>query len=56
MCSNEEATARLLKEKEPTGRFTRPRDIGDMSVFLCTEAGANMTGATLQMDGAWSAR
>eukprot|EP01094_Clydonella_sp_ATCC50884_P029423 TRINITY_DN9205_c0_g1_i1.p2 TRINITY_DN9205_c0_g1~~TRINITY_DN9205_c0_g1_i1.p2 ORF type:complete len:264 (-),score=82.64 TRINITY_DN9205_c0_g1_i1:69-860(-) len=54
--SNDAATQQLLQEKEPTGRFTTPAHIGEMCVFLCSDAGKNVTGTLLPMDGGWTAR
>lgn len=54
--TNEEATKRLLLEKQPTGRFTTPQDIGEMCVFLCSSAASNTTGALIPMDGGWTVR
>jgi len=51
--SFEEATESLL-EKQPTRRFTNCDAIGDMVVFLCSEAGSNITGSEQVMDGGWS--
>ena len=55
-CDIETAARELLAEKEPTLRFTVPEDIGAMSVFLCSTAADNITGAALQLDGGWTAR
>ncbi len=55
-CDIETAAKELLAEKEPTLRFTVPDDIGAMSVFLCSTAADNITGAALQLDGGWTAR
>lgn len=54
--SLEEATRDLLSEKEPSLQFTQPEHIGEMVVFLCSEAGANIKGATFSLDGGWVAR
>ena len=54
--SDDEARIRLLSEKEPTLDFTTPEDIGEMAVFLCSNAARNITGSAYTMDGAWSAR
>lgn len=51
-----EAERRLLSEKQPSGQFTRPDQIGALTVFLCSEAAANMTGAALPVDGGWTAQ
>jgi 3-hydroxybutyrate dehydrogenase len=49
------ATARYLVGKQPTGRFVAAEAIGAMAAFLCSEAGRDITGAVLPMDGGWSA-
>jgi 3-hydroxybutyrate dehydrogenase len=46
----------LLAEKEPSLRFTRVEDIGGLAVFLCSDYAQNMTGATLPIDGGWTAQ
>lgn len=52
---NDEAVA-LCGEKHPTLRFTTPEALGDAAVFLCSEAGDNMTGTEMVLDGGWNAR
>jgi 3-hydroxybutyrate dehydrogenase len=54
--SIEEATDRLLGEKQPKKRFVRPEDVAALVVFLCGESGAAMTGEVLTLDGGWTAR
>lgn len=49
------ATAQFLAGKQPTGRFVAAEAIGAMAAFLCSEAGRDITGAVLPMDGGWSA-
>jgi 3-hydroxybutyrate dehydrogenase len=53
--SFEEGCAQLL-EKQPTARFTTVEDIGALTVFLCGDGAANLTGAALPVDGAWTAQ
>jgi 3-hydroxybutyrate dehydrogenase len=50
------AAAALLAEKQPSGRFVTPFDVGALAVFLCTDAGAHMTGECVSIDGGWGAR
>jgi len=45
-----------LGEKQPSGQFTQTGQLGALAVFLCSEAAANMTGASLPVDGAWTAQ
>eukprot|EP01104_Vermistella_antarctica_P001244 TRINITY_DN11305_c0_g1_i1.p1 TRINITY_DN11305_c0_g1~~TRINITY_DN11305_c0_g1_i1.p1 ORF type:complete len:274 (+),score=33.86 TRINITY_DN11305_c0_g1_i1:32-823(+) len=52
----EEASVALVSEKQPTGTFTLPGQIADMTAFLCTDSCSNMTGSLVTMDGAWTAQ
>src|SRR5580658_1474611 len=45
----------LVREKQPMLAYTKPEQIGALSVFLCGEASATMTGAALPIDGGWTA-
>lgn len=54
--SNEEATRRLLGEKEPSMQFTTPEELGALAVFFCSPAGANVRGVAWNMDGGWAAQ
>lgn len=54
--SIEEATAKLLGEKQPNKRFIKPENIGAMIAFLCGENGDSMTGEIITMDGGWLAQ
>ncbi len=54
--SIEEATAKLLGEKQPNKRFIKPENIGAMITFLCGENGDSMTGEIITMDGGWLAQ
>jgi 3-hydroxybutyrate dehydrogenase len=51
-----EATERLLSEKQPSLRFVTPEQIGELAVFLCSEAAAEIRGAALSVDGGWTAQ
>lgn len=54
--SVEEATQGLLAEKQPSGQFTTPEDLGELAAFLASPAAAQMTGTTQVMDGGWTAQ
>lgn len=54
--SPEEATNRMLGEKQPNRRFISAAQIGAMIVFLCDEHGSSMTGEIITMDGGWTAQ
>jgi 3-hydroxybutyrate dehydrogenase len=46
----------LLSEKQPMQTFTSVESIGEMVLFLCTEAAATITGAALSIDGGWTSQ
>ena len=50
------ATQELLGEKQPSQRFTHVNELGELAVFLCSSAAANMTGTALPVDGGWTAQ
>ena len=54
--SLEQASVRLLGEKQPSLQFTTPEQIGALAVFLCSEATVQMRGAALPVDGGWLAQ
>jgi NAD(P)-dependent dehydrogenase (short-subunit alcohol dehydrogenase family) len=37
----------------PTGRFTTPREVADLTVFLASSRSANTTGADVRIDGGY---
>ncbi|WP_149535777.1 SDR family NAD(P)-dependent oxidoreductase [Siccirubricoccus phaeus] len=48
------AEAQFLAGKQPSGRFVQAEAVGAMAAFLCSEAGRDITGAVLPLDGGWS--
>lgn len=54
--SEEAAKTTLLGEKQPSGQFATPEQIGAICVFLCSSAADQMRGAALPVDGAWLAQ
>jgi 3-hydroxybutyrate dehydrogenase len=51
-----QAATSLLIEKQPSTRFTAIEQLGALIVFLCGEGAANLTGAAIPVDGAWTAQ
>jgi 3-hydroxybutyrate dehydrogenase len=45
----------VMLERQPTKEFVGVEDIGAMTVFLCSDAAAQITGTTLSIDGGWTA-
>ncbi|MBM3392194.1 MAG: 3-hydroxybutyrate dehydrogenase [Betaproteobacteria bacterium] len=52
----EEARMRLLGEKQPSKEFATPEQIGALAQFLCSEGAAQIRGASLSVDGGWTAQ
>jgi 3-hydroxybutyrate dehydrogenase len=46
----------LVSEKQPSHEFVSPEQIGGLAVFLCSDAAAQIRGATLSIDGGWTAQ
>ena len=54
---NSDAAIRdLLREKQPNQTLLPPGRIGDVAVFLCSDAAAGITGVSLPVDGGWTAQ
>jgi NAD(P)-dependent dehydrogenase (short-subunit alcohol dehydrogenase family) len=43
----------MVKQRIPLGREQTPEDIGNVAVFLCSEAARNITGQSINVDGGW---
>lgn len=54
--SNEEASEILVSDKQPSGSFGTPDDIGALTTFLCSNNARQMTGASYTVDGGWTAQ
>lgn len=53
--SVEQAERAYLAERQPTGRFVAMENVAALAAFLCSEAGRDITGANLPIDGGWTA-
>ncbi|HRI50138.1 MAG TPA: 3-hydroxybutyrate dehydrogenase [Pseudomonadota bacterium] len=51
-----QASEDLLAEKQPSRQFVTPEQIGALAVFLCSDAAAQITGASYTLDGGWTAQ
>lgn len=51
-----EAEYDLMGIRQPTRRFVKPEQVAALVVFLCSDAASEITGATMPIDGAWSAK
>jgi 3-hydroxybutyrate dehydrogenase len=52
----EQAKDELLAEKQPSGEFATPEQMGALCVFLCSDAAAQIRGVALPVDGGWTAQ
>ena len=46
----------LLSEKQPSGQFARVEEVAALATFLCSDAATSLTGASLPIDGGWTAQ
>jgi 3-hydroxybutyrate dehydrogenase len=54
--SNEAAKKALLAEKQPSGEFVTPEELGALAVFFCSPAANQVRGVAWNMDGGWVAQ
>jgi 3-hydroxybutyrate dehydrogenase len=54
--SNDAARKALLAEKQPSGEFVTPEELGALAVFFCSPAGDQVRGVAWNMDGGWVAQ
>ncbi len=54
--SIETAKKNLVAEKQPSGEFVTPEQLGALAVFLCSDAASQVRGAAWNMDGGWVAQ
>jgi 3-hydroxybutyrate dehydrogenase len=52
----DQAKSELLAEKQPSGEFATPEQMGALCVFLCSEAASQIRGVALPVDGGWVAQ
>jgi 3-hydroxybutyrate dehydrogenase len=54
--TEEQVIRDVLLHAQPTRKFVTTEEIGGLAVFLCTGAGASITGAPLPIEGGWTAQ
>ncbi|MCQ0168387.1 MULTISPECIES: 3-hydroxybutyrate dehydrogenase [Pseudomonas] len=52
----QQAQQDLLAEKQPSHAFVTPQHLGELVLFLCSEAGSQVRGAAWNIDGGWLAQ
>lgn len=51
----DEVIAKVMLERQPSRAFATTEQLGGTTVFLCSEAAAQITGTTISVDGGWTA-
>ena len=54
--ARDEVIAKVILERQPSKAFVKIDEVAALTVFLCGEAGASITGASLSIDGGWTAQ
>ncbi|WP_122587469.1 3-hydroxybutyrate dehydrogenase [Pseudomonas viridiflava] len=52
----EQARYDLLAEKQPSMDFVTPQQLGELALFLCSDAAVQVRGAAWNVDGGWLAQ
>ncbi|MGI6419277.1 MAG: 3-hydroxybutyrate dehydrogenase [Thermoguttaceae bacterium] len=53
--SREEVIETIMLQKAAVKRLIEPETIAEVAAFLCSDAGAHITGSTMTIDGGWTA-
>jgi len=51
----EEVIRKVMLERQPSREFTTAKQLGGTTVFLCSDAAAQITGTSISVDGGWTA-
>ena len=54
--SEEEVVRHVILASQPNKRFVEVQQLAEVLLFLCSEAASSITGASLPVDGGWTAR
>lgn len=46
----------MVAEKQPSGKFSKPEDLGELAAFLVSDNARQVNGASWTMDGGWTAQ
>ncbi|MEY8802757.1 3-hydroxybutyrate dehydrogenase [Leisingera sp. XS_AS12] len=53
--SREDVVKKVMLERQPSREFATVEQMGGTTVFLCSDAAAQITGTTISVDGGWTA-
>jgi 3-hydroxybutyrate dehydrogenase len=54
--SRDKGIKELVREKQPSERLSSPSDIGELVLWLSSKSAHNVTGASISIDGGWTAQ
>lgn len=54
--SKQAAQDAMLGEKQPNKKFITVEQLGQLAIFLCSDAASGLTGSAYTMDGGWTAQ
>jgi 3-hydroxybutyrate dehydrogenase len=54
--SEDEVVSSIMLTEPAIKRLVEPEEVAELAAFLCSEAASFVNGASLTMDGGWSAR
>ena len=54
--ARDEVIAKVILERQPSKAFVRVEEVSALAVFLCSEVAASISGASLSIDGGWTAQ
>ncbi|MCB9987879.1 MAG: 3-hydroxybutyrate dehydrogenase [Rhodospirillales bacterium] len=52
----DEVLEKIMLKPQPVKKLVEPKHLGEMALFLCSDAAQNITGAALPVDGGWTAQ
>lgn len=53
--TEEEATQKVILERQPSKEFATVEQVGGTALFLCSDAADQITGTAISVDGGWTA-
>jgi len=54
--SREEAIEKIILERQPSKQFVEIDEVAALALYLCSDSAASITGASLSIDGGWTAQ
>ena len=52
----DEVISKVILERQPSKEFVKVDEVAALTVFLCTEGAASITGSSISIDGGWTAQ